>query len=269
MLTPLTLRYATQPATRSLATNYVCDLFGLAPDEPPHTIAVGVQLDLRPGDLALFTGPSGSGKSSLLRAAAAQLPSLDVTTLTLPEVPLVDALPGSIDERLAQLAACGLSEPRVLLRTPSELSDGQRTRFRLAFAWAQKPGFLVADEFGAVLDRPLAKVLAYNLRRQVSQTGVGALVATTHDDLFEDINPDVWVQCHGDGAVTVTRRDVKKKRSVWQMDCGCRRAPVPTGRISLGGIIAVTTSPTSAASSCSGTATSPSASASSALPPPA
>src|SRR5262249_23166002 len=156
-----------------------------------------------------------SGKSSLLRAAAEQLGAVDAFALPLPDAPLIDALPGTIDERLATLAGCGLSEARLLLRTPAELSEGQRYRFRLAFALAvtvanrqstvegrdvpstvadvprthpseparQLPtgDWLLADEFTAALDRTLAKVVAFNLRKLASRTGVGVLAATTYE----------------------------------------------------------------------------------------
>src|SRR5262249_12957460 len=176
------------------------------------------------------------------------------------------------EQRLERLAACGLSEARLLLRTPDELSDGQRYRFRLAYALdrsaEQKAGFLLADEFAAMLDRTLAKVLAYNVRKLCSRTGTGFLPATTHDDLLDDLNPDVWVRCLGEGHVECERREVKKKRSLSRTISGCRQAPAPTGRTSLGGITAAITSPTPAASCCSGTSASPSASASSARRPP-
>ena len=64
MLVPITIRYPFRPARRSLAAAHVADLFGLSADEPPHVVADGVTLDVRPGDVVLFTGPSGSGKSS-------------------------------------------------------------------------------------------------------------------------------------------------------------------------------------------------------------
>ena len=242
MLEPISLRYALAPVQRSSFTAEVSDLFGLSGQEEPHTIADNIKLDISPTDLVLFTGPSGSGKSSILREVGRQLKAHDAMTGTLPDASLIDAVPGTMPERLSTLTACGLGKARLMLRTPGQLSDGQRYRFRVALAFASGMGTVMMDEFTAVLDRPLAKVLAYNVRKLVSRSGVGALCATTHDDIAADLQPDVWVQCHGDGDITATRQLVKKNGSASPTNSGSRVAPRPTGRTSLGGITAATVS---------------------------
>jgi len=222
---PITIHYPFRPLRQSLATGVVADLFGVGGDVAPHIIADGCALDVRAGDLVLFTGPSGSGKSSLLRAVGREVGAVDAMSLELPDAPLIDALPGTVEERLKMLATCGLSEARLLLRTPSDLSDGERYRFRLAYALATlgpratcpqgvrgqdargPRGWLVADEFAANLDRTLAKVLAFNLRRLVTRMRVGVLLATTHDDLAADLRPDLHVRCFGDGDIRPVRDD--------------------------------------------------------------
>ena len=120
----------------------------------------------------------------------------------------------------------------------------------------------MADEFCAMLDRTLAKVLAFNLRKLCTRTGTGALLATTHDDLIEDLQPDLLVRCHGESAIDIERRPSKKNGSVSRTSFGSPRGPSPIGRTSLGGIIAATTSGSSGELCCSGTASKPSASAS-------
>jgi ABC-type ATPase with predicted acetyltransferase domain len=70
---------------------------------------------------------------------------------------------------------------------------------------------VVLDEFTATLDRTLAKVVAFNLRKLASRTGTGILAATTHDDIAADLNPDLHVKCRGDGDIEVERRDAKPR----------------------------------------------------------
>lgn len=167
----LNVAYDFQAKQHSCRATVVMDHFGIGFETGPHVIAQGLELPIEPGDVACFTGASGSGKSSLMRAAAKSLSEdhnqsvVNLDDLELGNRILIEALPVPVYEAMGILSACGLSEARLLLRTPKELSDGQRYRFRLALAMAQKPAWIVADEFSATLDRTLAKVVAFNLKR--------------------------------------------------------------------------------------------------------
>ncbi|MDZ4685733.1 MAG: hypothetical protein SH850_11760 [Planctomycetaceae bacterium] len=297
----VSVSYEFLPKTPSAHAAVVMDHFGLGFETGRHVIADGLEIPILPGDVVAFTGPSGSGKSSLMRAAAAQLEGVLVAdALDLGDRILVDALDRPAPETLGLLSSCGLGEAQLMLRTPSELSDGQRYRFRLSLAVSRSPQWIVADEFTAALDRTLAKVIAFNLRKLATRTGVGFLLATTHEDILDDLQPDVHVRCGLDGQIEVRRGSgallapspgaslgegwgegaspfaslgtpnqttkdtltltlshrsggrgdqaggaVKKKTSASPASCGCRAAPSPTGRISLGGITGRTLSASS------------------------
>ena len=198
----LSVSYDFLPKTRSVRSSQVMDHFGIGFETGRHVIAEDLELPIEPGDVVLFTGASGSGKSSLMRAAVSHLDGvINVDDLELPGRVLVDAIDLPVEESLPLLSSCGLGEAHLLLRTPAELSDGQRYRFRLALAVSQKPQWIVADEFTATLDRTLAKVVAFNIRRLADRVGIGFLLATTHEDVVADLAPSLHVQCRLDGRI--------------------------------------------------------------------
>lgn len=227
------------PKRSSCRAGVVMDHFGVGFETGQHMIAENLELPVKSGDVVLFTGPSGSGKSSLMRAVAEQLEGVcRIDELDLGHDILVERFTQPIDEALGLLAQCGLGEARLLLRTPAELSDGQRYRFRLACGIASDRKWIVADEFTAALDRTLAKVIAFNVRKLASRRGQGFLLATTHDDIVDDLNPDVLVWCELDGTVRVDRREVKKKSSASPESCPSRPDRNAIGRTLLVGITA-------------------------------
>lgn len=243
----LSAAYEFLPKTWSTHASMVMDHFGVGFDTGQHVVAENFELPIQPGDIVLFTGASGSGKSSLLRAAAAQLDHvLNIDDVQLGDRILVDGLERPAEETFALLTSCGLGEARLMLRTPRELSDGQRYRYRLACAFSKSPLWIVADEFTATLDRTLAKIIAFNLGKLARRRNVGFLLATTHEDIAADLQPHLHVRCRLDGSIDVTREDVKKKTSVSPTTSSLRPVRNSIGRTLLGGITAVTTSGLSA-----------------------
>jgi hypothetical protein len=205
LLLKRTVHTHTTPSPRVCA---VAAMFGLGiADDRPIDIVPPTRLTLRPGQVLLITGASGGGKSTLLRliadaAAAEQAHVVTLGTGALPDRPLVDLLPDrDLSAVLRLYARAGLSDAFVLLRRPAQLSDGQLARLRLALALAEAPPptenaltVILADEFGATLDRVTARVLARNVRKWVSATRACFVAATTHEDLLEPLAPDLVIE---------------------------------------------------------------------------
>jgi uncharacterized protein len=201
----------------------VASMFGLGIDQDKQIQLVPpTDLELRPGQVVFITGASGSGKSTVIRLVRRELEQNEGVYLlyfdSLPPIddrPLVDCFPARpLGQVLRLLSLAGLNDAFVMLRKPSQLSDGQRYRLRLAQAMAMIeedviPGRLrvvLADEFGATLDRVTAKVIARNVRRWASAQGICFVVATTHDDLLEPLDPDILIEKHLGESMDVLQR---------------------------------------------------------------
>ncbi|MGA7816849.1 hypothetical protein, partial [Caballeronia sp.] len=48
--------------------------------------------------------------------------------------------------------------------------------------------------FMAVLDRTAAKVIAYALQKSARRVGATVIVATTHTDIVEDLQPSLFIE---------------------------------------------------------------------------
>jgi ABC-type lipoprotein export system ATPase subunit len=179
-------------------------MFGIDFETGPNVIARDVEIDYRPGRIVLFAGPSGSGKSSLLRAAGGHLSEAVRLAESFDDRrAIIDTLGPDARKTAHCLSICGLSEAMSLLRSAGELSDGQRYRYALARCLAGGAKTVIADEWCATLDRVTTKVISHNVRRLADARGVGFLLAGTREDLIDDLRPDLIVRCQGAGAVDV------------------------------------------------------------------
>lgn len=182
---------------RSSRVLEVAEAFGLGLEDKDFTVYDNFKVDVQPGDVVYITGQSGSGKSLLLKELAKQIRETevvaDIDEVKFEEKPLIDQIGSSTDEAIQMLSLAGLNDAYLMIRKPSELSDGQRYRFRIALLLASGCKVWIADEFGAVLDRVTAKVVAFNLRKQAAKVGATVIVATTHKDLRDELAPTIYV----------------------------------------------------------------------------
>lgn len=189
----------------------VAEAFGLGLDDREFVLYDEMEIELEPTDVVYITGQSGSGKSVLLRQLVSgltvdhRLKVVDIENVELPEVPLVDQVGTSTKEALELLSRVGLNDAYLFIRKPSELSDGQRYRLRLAHVMNQDADVWVADEFGAVLDRVTAKVVAFSMQKYARKMGKMLIVATTHTDLEEELAPNLKIEKYFREKVEVTK----------------------------------------------------------------
>ena len=163
-----------------------------------HAYAGPFDLDLPPGACLAITGPSGSGKSLLLRMVAdldphegeAWLDGVGRNTLSGPDwrrrVAYVPAEPGWWLDRVGghvlapspDAARLGLP-PGIWDRAVAACSTGERARLALLRALAGRPAMLLLDEPTSALDHDATLAVEALLAERMA-SGLG-VVLVTHD----------------------------------------------------------------------------------------
>jgi len=189
---------APKPSERVVA---VAEGFGLGLDQwEKFIIYDNVELNIGPTDIVYITGDSGSGKSVLLKALEKDIRlDMGLSCINIADIkpplgkPLIETVGKTLEEGLELLSKVGLNDAFLFLRSYEQLSDGQKYRYKIAKMMESKTQFWIMDEAMATLDRDTAKIVAYNLQKLARQQGKAVLAATTHTDLFEDLNPSVHI----------------------------------------------------------------------------
>jgi ABC-type multidrug transport system fused ATPase/permease subunit len=176
-------------------------------------VLAGFDLQVPPGQVTGLLGPSGTGKSTLLRALV-RLVEIDAGTIALDgtDIRELDArelrcrvglvaqtpvmLPGTVadnlrygvadlsDDDLQRALADADLDPAFADRVAADLSGGERARVALARALTRGPALLLLDEPTSALDQDTTRHIGATLRRLRDQ-GLGVCV-TTHDLGFAD-----------------------------------------------------------------------------------
>lgn len=199
--------------------------FSVPDGEARRWILDGVDLELRSGESTYLTGPSGSGKSSLLSVAGLLLRpdhgrisfagqpvegvgDRERTRLRRERVAFIyqsaNLLPTLTAREQLELMAHIRNEPRrdaarrasELLdevglagrarQLPGQLSGGERQRVGIARALMCRPDVILADEPTASLDPGLASEIHELLAARCREAGIATLVVT-HDEAAADL----------------------------------------------------------------------------------
>lgn len=203
----------------------IAEAFGIGLDDKDFVVFDGLELPIKRGDIVYITGQSGAGKSVLLRELASQMAArghsvVNLDSIVFEEKPLIDQIGETTKRGIELLAIAGINDAYLYIRKPSELSDGQRYRFRLAKAIERGADVWAADEFMAILDRTSARAISFAIQKAARRVGATALVATTHVDLVADLGPDV----------IVTKRFREKLRVEVIEDAAAKLASAPVTR---------------------------------------
>ena len=191
------------------------EIIDITLDYGKHRALDGIDLSIRSGEVMAVLGPSGSGKSSLLRAIAGlekpgsgtiELASRDITRVDVhrrgvglmfqdyalfPHLSVAEnvafglrmqgrdrpAIRDRVDEVLAWVDLHGYGD-----RGIESLSGGEQQRVALARALAPEPELLMLDEPVGALDRALRARLVPELSQLLRRIGITALYVTHDQD---------------------------------------------------------------------------------------
>ena len=214
----------------SARSRAVQESFGFVSKSLTTDISSAFELNIHTSDIILISGPSGSGKSILIRCLIKLLsgnkgklphymnfeaqidgPKAKCSQHRAPKLNLapVDQFANcSLETILKLLAITGLAEPHTFVRPAHSLSEGQKYRLGMAVAIADQPDLLFFDEFCEPLDSFSTIAVCKKLRSSAIEFGFGVFVATSRPEFVNDyLRPTVSIKLTSTQEVGVIRHD--------------------------------------------------------------
>jgi ABC-type lipoprotein export system ATPase subunit len=162
-------------------------------------------IESQPWNVGLIVGPSGSGKSSILKKVFGNEHAFKWAGKS-----VIDdfAEKRSIAEIASICQAVGFNTIPAWLRPFCVLSNGERFRVDMARRLLELNDPIVMDEFTSVVDRQVAQIGAHAVQKYVRKNNRQFVAATCHYDVMEWLQPD-WIL--EPATMSFTRRSLQRR----------------------------------------------------------
>lgn len=203
---------AQTPRVRQLGSMFDCPV----EDKQRLQWTFDFPFDAEPWNVGLIVGPSGSGKSSVMREVFGSMPAMKFEELSLIDDFSKDL---SIEDIAKACQAVGFNTIPAWMRPHAVLSNGEQFRVDVARRMLELPSPIVVDEFTSVVDRQVAQVGSHSVQKFVRRSDKQFVAVTCHYDVIDWLQPD-WVldmaTCH------FTRRSLQRRPEI---ECVVGRLP--------------------------------------------
>ncbi len=188
---------------------FVLESFGVKQRVVERYIFRDVSFEVEPGSIVAVIGASGAGKTTLLKLILG-LDKPSGGEIEVDANKVVAMIPGEVEPEITDkslieqvyeicgdiyvaveiLNKCGISDAVLYRARYTELSTGQKERFRIALCLAQKPSLLLIDEFAAHLDDITAMRVARKISTLSRSSGITLIAVTHRKEVLKALDPD-------------------------------------------------------------------------------
>ena len=208
------------PISSSLRARQVRSMFDVPmATEDEKRWSGSVPIEARPWNVGLIVGPSGAGKTSIMRQMFGETPPLEWSAPSLIDDFEASRSVASITDALS---AVGFNTIPAWTRPFAVLSNGERFRADLARRLLELPDPVVVDEFTSVVDRQVAQIGAHAVQKLIRKAGRKFVAVTCHYDVIDWLQPDWTLE---PSTMAFTWRSVQPRP---QLDIEIARVPYST-----------------------------------------